>query len=225
MNEEAPELQLDPEDIILLLLEANESLLGKRAVGGVTRLEKLLFLLQKETGFEKMDSFYQFTAYNFGPFSKEVYEALDFLEGCELIQVKERMHSSYYSNVGEILLLQEIANVGEIELLQEISEVEAEEVTEVEDEEVPKVTTDNAIGVTEKLFTLTENGHKVTQKLRQMIEKRRPKDIEELNGIIRRYAKLPLNQLIRYVYSKYPEMTVKSIHPEAKRVSTDKQSI
>ena len=206
MNEKTPELQLDPEDIILLLLEANEKLLGKRTLAGVTRLEKLLFLLQKETSFEKMDSFYEFTAHNYGPFSKEVYEALDFLEGCELIQIKERVHSSHYANVGEILLLQEIANVGEIKLLQEISEVEAEEVT-----------TDNAIGVTEKLFTLTENGHKVAQKLRQTIEKHRPKDVEELRAIIRRYGKLPLNQLIRYVYRQYPKMTVKSIHPEAKQ--------
>ncbi len=207
-KEESIEIQLDPEDIILLLLEANEKLLGKRALAGVTRLEKLLFLLQKETGFEKMDSFYEFTAHNYGPFSKEVYEALDFLEGCELIQVNERVHSSHYANVGEILLLQEIANVGEIRLLQEISE----------EGEAEEVTTDNAIGVTEKLFTLTENGHKVAQKLRETIEKRRPKDIDGLKSIVRRYGKLPLNQLIRYVYRQYPEMTVKSIHPEAKRL-------
>lgn len=194
-KEESIEIQLDPEDIILLLLEANETLLGKHAVGGVTRLEKLLFLLQRETNIEKMDSFYEFTAHNYGPFSKEVYEALDFLEGFELIQVKERVHSSYYTNVGEILLLQAIS-----------------------EEEVSETTTINSEGVTEKLFLLTESGHKVAKKLRQTIEKRRPKDIEELNGIIRRYGKLPLNQLIRYVYHKYPEMTVKSIHPEANKV-------
>lgn len=194
-KEESIEIQLDPEDIILLLLEANEKLLGKYAVGGVTRLEKLLFLLQRETNIEKMDSFYEFTAHNYGPFSKEVYEALDFLEGFELIQVKERVHSSYYTNVGEILLLQAIS-----------------------EEEVSETTTINSEGVTEKLFLLTESGHKVAKKLRQTIEKRRPKDIEELNGIIRRYGKLPLNQLIRYVYHKYPEMTVKSIHPEANKV-------
>jgi len=196
MNKEEPiNIQLDPEDIILLLLEANEKLLGKNAVGGVTRLEKLLFLLQRETNFEKMDSFYEFSAHNYGPFSKEVYEALDFLEGVELIQVKERVHSSYYTNVGEILLLQAIS-----------------------EEEVSETTTINSEGITEKLFLLTESGHKVAKKLRQTIEKRRPKDIEELNGIIRRYGKLPLNQLIRYVYHKYPEMTVKSIHPEANKV-------
>lgn len=197
MNEkESTEIQLDPEDIILLLLEANEKLLGKHALSGVTRLEKLLFLLQKESDFEKIGSFYEFTAHNFGPFSKEVYEALDFLEGFELIKVKDHVHSSYYANVGEVLLLQEIS-----------------------EGEVDELTTGDAIGVTEKMFTLTEDGHKVAQKLRQTIEQSRPKDIEELNGIIRRYGKLPLNQLIQYVYRQYPEMTVKSIHPEANRLS------
>lgn len=199
MNEVPLELQLDPEDIILLLLEANEKLLGKRAVGGVTRLEKLLFLLQRETNFERMDSFYEFAAHNFGPFSKEVYESIDFLEGCGLIQVRERTHSSYYSSVGEILLHQEIS--------------------EGEDEEAPE---GDAAGVTEKLFILTKNGRKVADKLRQTIEERRPKDLEELNGIVRRYANLPLNQLIRYVYRKYPKMTVKSIHPEAKQARSVK---
>ena len=179
-KEESPEMQLDPEDIILLLLEANE---------------KLLFLLQKETRFERMDSFYEFTAHNYGPFSKEVYEALDFLEGCELIRVKERVHTSYYASAGEILLLQQISEV-----------------------EVDEAAGGNAIGATEKIFALTENGHKVAQKLRETIEQRRPKDVEELWAIVRRYGKLPLNQLIRYVYRQYPEMTVKSIHPEANKL-------
>ncbi len=40
--EESLNIQLDPEDMILLLLESNEKLLGKHAVGGVTRLENLL---------------------------------------------------------------------------------------------------------------------------------------------------------------------------------------
>ena len=195
MSEEVAELEVDREDVILLLLEANQKILGKEAIAGVTRLEKLLFLLQKESGFDRMDSLYQFTAHNFGPFSKEVYEALDFLEGFELIEVRERMHPSYYANVGEILLL------------QEISEGEFDEVN-----------TGNTIAVREKLVCLTQKGREVAQKLRQAIQERRPRDVEELEGIIRRYGKLPLNHLIRYVYRKYPKMTEKSIHPEARRV-------
>ena len=199
MSEKEPnEIQIDPEDIILLLLEANHKLLGKEELSGITRLEKILFLLQKETSFEKVASFYNFMPLNFGPFSKEVYEAIEFLEGCELIQVRDRVHSSYYANVGEILLLQEIS-----------------------EGEVTEATTGDDAGVTEKLFSLTKDGHTVAQKLREAIEKRRPKDIEELYGIIRRYGNLPLNQLIRYVYRRYPEMTVKSVHPEANILSRE----
>ena len=199
MSEKEPiEIQLDPEDIILLLLEANQKLLGKETLSGITRLEKILFLLQKETSFEGVVSFYDFTPHNFGPFSKEVYEALEFLEGCGLIEVRDRVHSSYYANVGEILLLQEIS-----------------------EGEVPEATTGSNAGVTEKFFLLTKDGHTVAQKLREAIKGRRPKDMEELNGIIRRYGNLPLNQLIRYVYRRYPKMTVKSVHPEANRISRE----
>jgi hypothetical protein len=83
-------LELDSEDLILLLLEANERLLHKDAISGITRLEKLLFLLKNETDFEGIANFFIFEPHNFGPFSKQVYEAVDFLEGCELIQVREK---------------------------------------------------------------------------------------------------------------------------------------
>ena len=192
---QAIEIQLDPEDIILLLLQANREALGKDALAGITRLEKLLFLLQRETDFEGIGTFFEFAAYNFGPFSKEVYEAVDFLESCELIGVKERLYPSYY------------ASVGEEQLREQISEGESEEHPDASEEVA-----------TEKLFSLTDLGSKVARKLREAVAGRRPEDIEKLNSIVRRYGNLPLNQLIRYVYRRYPEMTVKSIHPEARRI-------
>ena len=165
----------------------------KEAWSGVTRLEKLLFILQKETDFEGMESLYSFTAHNFGPFSKEVYGAIDFLESCELVCVGERAYSSHYANVGESELLREISDEQEYEPMNE------------------------DVGATEKLFSLTKNGHIVAKKLEEIIKNRHPKDIEKLYGIVRRYGNMPLNQLIRYVYRRYPDMTVKSIHPEARK--------
>ena len=197
MNTEE-QIQLDPEDIILLILEANKNILGKDTFCGVTRLEKLLFLLQKETDFEGIDSFYHFSPHNFGPFSKEVYEALEFLESCDLISVKERVYNSRYATVGELLLLQEIS-----------------------EQDVSEDATNEDLAATEKLFFLTGNGNKVAEKLQEAINNRRPNDIKNLYGIISRYGILPLNQLIRYVYKKYPQMVVKSIHPEAQRIKID----
>ena len=88
-----------------MILESNERQLRKTVLNGVTRLEKLLFLLQNETSFEGVADFYKFKAYNFGPFSKEVYESVDFLEGCGFIGVQEKTYSTSYSNAAESELM------------------------------------------------------------------------------------------------------------------------
>src|SRR5438132_13163686 len=95
---ESIDFQLDREDIVLLLLDANKRVLKKDTISGTTRLEKLLFLLEKETDFEGVARFFPFEAHNFGPFSKDVYEAVEFLEGCGLIEVGEKAYSSLYAN-------------------------------------------------------------------------------------------------------------------------------
>lgn len=195
--DEIMEIEIDPEDVILLLLEANERVLGANALRGITRLEKLLFLLQKETDFEGIGTFFHFVAHNFGPFSKEVYEAVEFLESCELIDVRERPYSSYYANIGESQLVNEISD------------------------EAPEEMVGREGGFAEKLFQLTENGKIVAGKIRDAITRRSPDDIEAIKRIICRYGHLPLNQLIRYVYHKYPDTTDKSIHPEARRVKRE----
>jgi uncharacterized protein YwgA len=187
-------IQLDPEDIILLMVEANERLLGKVWLSGITRLEKLLFLLEQETKFEGIGDFFRFEPHNFGPFSREVYEAVEFLSSCELIEVREKAYPSLYSSSDEAKLLSEISETDTSENVIEESQV------------------------TEKQFSLTENGRKVAQIMRDAVARRRPSDVEELDGIVRRYGTWPLNQLIRYVYRQHPEMIVKSIHPEARNV-------
>lgn len=185
------DIQLDPEDIVLLVLEANERLLKKPSLNGITRLEKLLFLLERETEFEGIGSFFIFEPNNFGPFSKDVYGAIDFLDACELISTREKSYSSPYSSADEWKLLAEI--------------------TESDDPETPE-------RVKERQFLLTENGRKVARIIRDAINRRKPSDIEDLDTVIRKYGTMPLNQLIRYVYRQYPGMTVKSIHPEAQRI-------
>jgi uncharacterized protein YwgA len=189
------DIQLDREDIILLLLEANERLLGKPSLNGITRLEKLIFLLEQETEFEGIARFYVFKAHNFGPFSKEVYEAVEFLESCELIEVGEKPYTSRY------------ASIAEAELLSQIS-----------DAEMPDTEEDGDVAATEKLFKFTGDGRKVAKLLRTATLARRPQDVAELDRVVVKYGSLPLNQLIRYVYRRYPKMTEKSIHPEARRV-------
>lgn len=182
------EIQLDREDVVLILMEANERLLRKHTLNGITRLVKLIFLLERETSFEGIGSFFPFEAHNFGPFSKEVYEAVEFLESCDLIEVGEKDYVSPYTTSGEDRLLSEIS-----------------------DEE-------GSAYATEKRFALTENGRKVARIMREAVARKRQSDVDEVDEIIRKYGTRPLNHLIRYVYRQYPAMTSKSIHPEAAEV-------
>ena len=59
----------------------------------------------------------------------------------------------------------------------------------------------------EKIFTLTDRGEAVAEQLLKEIPAKAWKD---LVAIKQRYVSLPLTQLIRYVYRKYPELTQKS---------------
>jgi len=190
MTEDYEDIELDPEDVILLLLEANQRVLGRKWLSGITRVEKLIFLLDNETDFEGVGRFFPFVAHNFGPFSKEVYEAVDFLAGYELIEVKEKSFSLYASS-DEKRLAAEIADSDESESLVEARERE---------------------------FALTDNGRTIARKLREAIKRRRPKDVDQLDKLVQQRAAWPLRQLIRYVYRRYPKMTEKSVHPEAQRL-------
>jgi uncharacterized protein len=191
---ETDAIQLDREDVVLLILEASERILGREWFSGITRLEKLLYLLECETDFEGIGNFFHFEAHNFGPFSKEVYEAIEFLLSCELIEVHEKAFTSVYSSSDEAKLLAETSD----------DDVSDEYGTESE--------------VTEKQFKLTPNGRKVAGIMRDAIKRRRPSDVEAIDEIVRKYGTRPLTQLIRYVYRQYPAMTVKSVHPEARNI-------
>lgn len=84
---------LEGSDLVLLMLAAPtdvESAVGR--VNGITRLEKLLYLTERETDTEKYVTGEKlgFVAYNYGPFSKGVYEAVEILEQSKLIH-EERL--------------------------------------------------------------------------------------------------------------------------------------
>lgn len=75
-------------DLILLLLRAPTKVRGARdRVDGVTRLEKLLYLVERETPVtEKVGDRFEFKPYHFGPYSRAVYEAVELLEEAGLLR-------------------------------------------------------------------------------------------------------------------------------------------
>lgn len=167
--------KLDREDILLLLLSALSGGEAKQRIAGITRLEKMIFLLQKETKFSgKIESKFSFEPWKFGPFSREIYEDLDLLASLGLVDTEEQELPSY------------------AEYTEEDSLVEAEAYEPV----------------VQKIFSLTDRGAKVAEKLKDAISRSDWAEVEQLN---RRFEKVPLTRLIQYVYHKYPETTSKSV--------------
>jgi len=78
-------------DVVLALLYAPGAT-GQQGepVRGITRLQKLLFLLWKEGAFyEDIPHLYNFKAYDFGPCMDDLYDDLDFAEDIGLISIEE----------------------------------------------------------------------------------------------------------------------------------------
>src|SRR5436309_923414 len=68
------------EEIILALMAGD-------AVVGITRLQKLLFLIEHEGGLRPTNDDFDFEAYKFGPVSKKLYDDLCLLRELGLIEV------------------------------------------------------------------------------------------------------------------------------------------
>jgi uncharacterized protein YwgA len=77
-------------DTILTLLFAggvkkdqNEEIVGN------TRLVKLIFLLEQETTLKRYLADFKYDAYNYGPYSSELFDAVQALNNAGLVQVKD----------------------------------------------------------------------------------------------------------------------------------------
>ena len=61
-----------------------------------------------------------------------------------------------------------------------------------------------------RLFTLTEDGKRYYDALVEEL-KEHGHDIDKMTQFKQKFAALPLRQLIRYVYNKYPDTTSQSL--------------
>jgi uncharacterized protein YwgA len=81
-------------DLVLLLLAAHgRTEESTDRVNGITRLEKLLFLAEQEKDIGRdVRNAFQFKAYDYGPYSKAVYDAVELLTEAGLIN-QERAYA------------------------------------------------------------------------------------------------------------------------------------
>lgn len=92
-------------DLVLLILAAPTGV--KSADGranGITRLEKLLYLAEQETDVAAAvtDEPLVFTPYDYGPFSKEVYEAVEILEESRLVREERQVEGRTVDSLEDV---------------------------------------------------------------------------------------------------------------------------
>lgn len=176
-------------DLIMLLLYARGHH-GKQCepIVSITRLMKMVFLfkneIKKKFNLGKVisdDAFPNFEAYNYGPFTDQVYVDLEFLVDLGFLRVRR---------------LDEVS-----EATEEASEYKYWQansgVTEEDDENQ---------GVRE--ISLTKNGKDFV--LQERLGNFTAEQVNALDKFKARCTGVSLKALLQYVYAKYPELAVKS---------------
>jgi uncharacterized protein YwgA len=151
------------------------------AVQGITRLQKLLFLAEREAGVKVSEGAdFDFTAYKFGPVSKDLYDDLEKLENLGLIEAQ---------SIAEPSAAERDEYGLSFEGLMGDEEQEATDAFE------------------ERRYSITEKGRDWLKARASALGSEALKGIKRVKG---KYGSLSLSDLLYYVYSRYPEMTSES---------------
>jgi hypothetical protein len=174
-------------DLVLLLLGIGPEGEVAEGIGGITRLQKLLYLLEREAGLTATDTGFEFAAYKAGPYSSKLYDDLEFLENLGFIE----------SEVAAEATPEEAA---EVDLLN-FEDLMGDGVAEAPETLAPDA-------YEERRFRVSEEGAK---RIRSLIDSGAYQPvIDGIRKIKRKYGNYSLSDLLYYVYTKYPEMTTES---------------
>lgn len=178
--------QLNGADYLLLLLFLN----NKQPILGAIRLTKMMFLFEKEIApilkSKGLDSenLPGFIAYNYGPFSKDVYEQIELFKGIKFIQVSN------------------------IKAEEEMAEVDDLEEAPFTDEMSNYGYSLNNDGKYYKYQILSTGERFVNERILPDIT---PDQIRILSDFKRKITSLTPKQILKYVYLKYPEYAENSL--------------
>lgn len=180
-------------DLVLLLLGVSP-VVGQEAQGlsGITRLQKLLYLLEQQHAIKPQGDGFEFAAYKVGPYSARIYDDLEFLENLGLIKS---------------------------EVAGEVTEEAASEIDLLDFDELMGDSADNSAGAPadgfgaadayeERRFHLTQEGFQRVNKLIQ--DGGYEPIVDGIRKIKSKFGTYSLSDLLYYIYTNYPEMTTES---------------
>lgn len=179
--------KLNGADYLLLLLNIN----NKTPIKGAIRLTKMMFLfkeeivgLLKEKGLDS-DNLPHFFAYNFGPFSKDVYEQVEFFRGLGFIKV---------TNINSVEEMGEVDDWQEESFIDELIEQDKDYLDED--------------GKYLKYEIAKKGSEYVESEIYPILTGEQLSILEKFKGKINLlYPK----QILKYVYTKYPDYTKNSL--------------
>ena len=149
--------------------------------GGITRLQKLMFLLEKEHRIKASTNNFEFIPYKAGPYSPGLYDSLESLENFGYLESK---------------------------IVSEATEEEVIEINAFNFEDLIEIEGPKPDSYLDRIFRLTKKGKKKVEELTQ--DPNYTPAIDGIKKIKSKYGQYSLYDLLFYVYSKYPKMITAS---------------
>ena len=139
-------------DLLLLLLYVN----NQEEIIGITRLEKLIFLLIQEKRFKKFQKEFGYIEYDYGPWSSQIIDNIEALSSYGLVEIEERslpvFEKDYYQDDIEL----------DLDLIREF----------YENKTLAYSLTPNGIKVSQELFaSLIDKEKQVIQRIKNQFNK------------------------------------------------------
>jgi uncharacterized protein YwgA len=186
-------------EMLLLLIGLDDS--STQGLGGITRIQKLLYLLEAEEQIRPAGDGFKFEAYKAGPYSPRIYDDLEFLENLDFIK-RLKPSGQDAADLGTSAVASE-AEMAEVDFTFE-ELMGPEDVMAPEPDEIAPT----ADSYEETRYALTEQGKK---KVEELIKSKEYKPlVDGIRKVKSRFAKYSLNDLLYYVYTRHPEMTTES---------------
>ena len=195
-EEGMPTATIGPRDLLLLLIGIDDAAV-REGLGGITRIQKLLYLLESEEHIQPTGDGFKFEPYKAGPYSPRIYDDLELLENLDYIRRSPTK--------GESAVSAEASD-------PEKAEVDLTFEQLMGPEDVLASGTDDisptADSYEESRFFLTEKGKKRMEEL--LANSDYKPFVEGIRKVKSRFSKYSLNDLLYYVYTRHPKMTTES---------------
>ena len=190
--------------IMLLLRSPGATGQKNEPIDGITRIQKLMFLLTREHEAIRRLSKIEFKAYAFGPYDEKIYDDLAFLANMGFLAGSEELgNEDLFDNIGRAMK-SETAVKEAIEF--ELDEVSFDYLMSGIDTSLPDRYTTRRYSLSGKGLNHVERRLATAQEDRNL-----PPLLELFERVKTRWNRAPLRDLIRYVYEKYPDYASESV--------------